>query len=173
MEIFVIRFFFGLKICSGWNPSFGLFRNRKPDRRCCSQRQDITAEVPTRASRLFSTRNTSAGAWRGNEATAGWDLKQITEVGEWVRWVNSGWHMTVNLLGVLEKEVDWWKERSHRPPLYLTSIFWRCCQLSVYTQSHFCIQVNIVQLLALKKKGISKQTSQCKKCSNTEAIIPV
>lgn len=61
-EYFCQKSFWCLKGSLGLNLSFGLFRNRKVDRRCSSQRQDITTEVTARISGLHSTHTTSAGA---------------------------------------------------------------------------------------------------------------
>lgn len=116
---------FGLKGCLSLYLSFGLFRNRKLDRRRWSQRQLIT-EVTARVGGLFSTQNTLAGAeYLPGEGTRPQQVgiwSRFTEVHEWVRWVNSGWHTTVNLLDALLKEIDWWKERQHKAPLYLTPV---------------------------------------------------
>lgn len=125
-EYFCWRSFWCLKGSLGLNPSFGLFRNRKPDRRCCSQRQDTTTDVTARVSGLFSTHTTSAGAkylpGEGMRPQQVGIWSRFTEVHEWVRWVNSEWQPTVNPLDALLKEIDWQKERQHKASLYLTPV---------------------------------------------------
>lgn len=114
-ENFCWKSFWCLKGCLSLYLSFGLFRIRKPDRRCCSQRQDIITEVIARASGLFSTHTTSAGTkslpgegMRPQQTGTG---SRLTEAHEQVRRVSSEWHTTANPLDALLKEINWWKKR--------------------------------------------------------------
>lgn len=116
-----------LKGCLSFYLSSGLFRIRKPGRRCWSQRQYITTEVTARVGGLFSTHTTSAGATylpgEGMRPQQVGIWSRFTEVHEWVRWVSSERQTTVHPLDAMLKEINWWKERQHKGPLYLTSVW--------------------------------------------------
>lgn len=119
-ENFCWKSFWCLKGCLSLYLNFGLFRIRKPDRGCCSQRQDITTEVTAGVSGLFSTHNTSAGVkylpGEGMRPQQAGNWSRFKEVHEWVRWVNGEWH-TVNPLHALLKEINWW--RHNIKPCYI------------------------------------------------------